>query len=106
MNKAKTLQELGIDEETYLSLVKEAAGQVVDFFSKADPLVSSQNHEELSKAAHFIKGSTGTLGMEDIYLISKDIELMCKEKKDFQTITSKIAELKVALDAFKKETGF
>ena len=43
--------------------------------------IASKNYDEISQAAHSIKGSSGNLKFDAMYELSKDMELSAKEKK-------------------------
>ena len=61
-------------------------------------LISTKNYEEGGKLSHLLKGISGTLGAEDLFNASKNLEDILKGKKEGNIEESK----KLLLDLFEK----
>lgn len=102
IDKQKALSELGITEDFYNELIQDFIAQAVPAVKNLDGALERENFDELAGIAHFIKGSAGNLRIEEIYLIAKDLEFCCKERKDKQVIEQGARGLKSAMEEFKK----
>ena len=105
LNKEKAMQSYGLDLETYTGLLADAIQQAVDFNQKLASFIASMNHEEIVKGAHFIKGSSAMLGMEEVSKIALDLEMAGKQKESAAPLQSKMAALQGAIDDVKKEAS-
>ena len=69
------------------------------FKIKINEALINLNHEEIRSIAHSIKGAAGSLQLNEIYLICKDLEQIAKEQNDKNIIeTYKIYIEKLILE--------
>lgn len=93
LDKQRAMQELGIPEDMYNELLQVFTEQTEGALENLREGLSNQNHEEIAKAAHFIKGSAGNLRIDEIHLISKDIEAAGKANMDIKIIEESVEQL-------------
>lgn len=102
-NKVKKIdniiEELDLDVETAQMLLDDFMEQWSGFKIKLNEALINLNHEEIQSIAHSIKGAAGSLQLNEIYLICKDLEQIAKEQSDKNIIeTYKIYIEKLILE--------
>ena len=103
LNKEKVVQNFGLDEASYQKLLLDTIGQVEDFERRLNTLLSAScDYEEIAKGAHFIKGSSSMLGMEEIAQFALELEEAAEGKQNVSVLKAKAAELNRALKEVKK----
>jgi HPt (histidine-containing phosphotransfer) domain-containing protein len=102
-NKVKKIdniiEELDLDVDTAQMLLDDFMDQWSGFKIKINEALINLNHEEIRSIAHSIKGAAGSLQLNEIYLICKDLEQIAKEQNDKNIIeTYKIYIEKLILE--------
>ncbi len=70
---------LGIDEEDFMELVELFVNTSLADVEKIKAGTADNNASDAAAASHSIKGAAGNLGFDDIYNLSKDMEMQAKE---------------------------
>ena len=97
-DKNKTITRLGLNEDTIDMLLDNFFLTLDSDVQKLQAAINSENSEEISKVAHYIKGASTNLGMEQASLILEDIENKSKNNQiDFD-----LKELKIIFDEIRK----
>ena len=98
-DKNKTIERLGLDEDTVDMLFDNFFLTLDSDLLKLQIAIDSKNGEDISKAAHYIKGACTNLGMDEASVILQEIETKSKEYEvDFD-----LKELKMIFDEIKKD---
>ena len=98
-DKNKTIERLGLDEDTVDMLFDNFFLTLDSDLLKLQIAIDSKNGEDISKAAHYIKGACTNLGMDEASVILQEIETKSKEDEvDFD-----LKELKMIFDEIKKD---
>ena len=100
-NKKKAIEELGISEELFDEIFKDFLDQCDEYIRTIEDSINSNNLEDLAKAAHKLKGSSGNLGLENIQQLARAIEIAAKEKKDIEIAKQEFIKLKEAVLAIR-----
>jgi HPt (histidine-containing phosphotransfer) domain-containing protein len=98
INKEDALARLDNDTELYKDLITMFFEDPQFFPEDLEKLIADQNYEEGGKLSHLLKGVSGTLGAEDLFNASKNLEDILKGKKEGNIEESKNA----LLDLFEK----
>ncbi len=98
-DKNKTIERLGLDEDTVDMLLDSFFLTLDSDLQKLQIAINSKNSEDISKAAHYIKGACTNLGMDEASLILQEIETKSKENEvDFD-----LKELIMIFNEMKKD---
>ncbi|MBP9490397.1 MAG: response regulator [Aliarcobacter sp.] len=80
-DKNKTIERLGLDEDTVDMLLDNFFLTLDSDLQKLQKAIDSKNSEEISKAAHYIKGASTNLGMDEATVILQNIETRALNKE-------------------------
>ena len=112
-SEEKTLQKNILDREVFEQLTKynnpEMIKQVyLDFLQECDQLIKkskiayeSKNLEDLSNSIHILKGNSGTLGANRIFLAAQTLELSGR-KGSLEEIPKQLNQLEEEIQSFKQ----
>jgi HPt (histidine-containing phosphotransfer) domain-containing protein len=81
MDFVKLSERLGLEKEEYLELISLFLQTGKSDVIKIDKALAEENAPDASKAAHSLKGSSGSLGLETISKHAKQIENLAKENR-------------------------
>ena len=98
-DKNKTIERLGLDEDTVDMLLDNFFLTLDSDLQKLQVAINSKNGEDISKAAHYIKGACTNLGMDEASVILQEIETKSKENE----VNFDLNELKMIFDEMKKD---
>ncbi len=98
-DKNKTIERLGLDEDTVDMLLDNFFLTLDNDLQKLQIAIDSKNSEDISKAAHYIKGACTNLGMDEASEILQEIETKSKENE----VNFDLKELKIIFDEMKKD---
>jgi HPt (histidine-containing phosphotransfer) domain-containing protein len=98
INKEDALARLDNDTELYKDLITMFFEDPQFLPEDLEKLIADKNYEEGGKLSHLLKGVSGTLGAEDLFNASKNLEDILKGKKEGNIEESKNA----LLDLFEK----
>ena len=98
INKEDALARLDNDTELYKDLITMFFEDPQFLPEDLEKLIADQNYEEGGKLSHLLKGVSGTLGAEDLFNASKNLEDILKGKKEGDIEEGKNA----LLDLFEK----
>lgn len=82
INKEDALARLDNDTELYKDLITMFFEDPQFLPEDLEKLIADQNYEEGGKLSHLLKGVSGTLGAEDLFNASKNLEDILKGKKE------------------------
>jgi CheY-like chemotaxis protein len=98
-DKNKTIERLGLDEDTVDMLLDNFFLTLDNDLQKLQVAIDSKNSEEISKAAHYIKGACTNLGMDEASVILHEIETKSKENE----VKFDLKELEIIFDEVRKD---
>lgn len=101
-DKTKALRELGIPEALYDELVKGFVSQSEGVVLDLEKALSEKDYVKVSRAAHFVKGASGNLRIEEIYVTAKELETVAKTGQDLEKIELQAKSLKSLIEELKK----
>jgi HPt (histidine-containing phosphotransfer) domain-containing protein len=81
MDYDKLSERLGLQKDEYLELLELFLETGKADVIKIDKALADNNASEASKAAHSLKGSSGSLGLKAISEYARDIEKYAKENQ-------------------------
>lgn len=79
MDFSQKARELEIDESLYVALLKTFEKHVADDLSAIDRALVGSDHDALYRAAHSIKGASGSLSLQVIYDAASQICTSARE---------------------------
>lgn len=82
LNKNEALARLDNDAELYKDLITMFFEDPQFKPEDLEKLIAENNLEEARKLSHLLKGVSGTLGAEDLFDASKNLEDILKGKKE------------------------
>jgi len=107
MNLKELGQNIGLEEEEFIEMLDlfiESGGADLD---RLEAAIKAGNAEKAHEASHSIKGSSGSLMLNEIFDLSKSIddivrtgtlegidEMVVKLRNDYETLKKEIAESK------------
>jgi len=95
INHDEMAQEIGLKAKHIPILIMSFLEESASILEKLNEAIVSKNYQEIKSQAHAIKGSAGNLHFNEVYEMSKEIELSAADAKvDF--------DYEVYLDAIKK----
>ena len=98
INKEDALARLDNDSELYKELIQMFFDDPQFKPEDLENLISTKNYEEGGKLSHLLKCISGTLGAEDLFNASKNLEDILKGKKEGNIEENKNA----VIDLFQK----
>ena len=96
LNIKDAMARLMGNKNLYLKLLDCFQKDYAQFDTQLVQLLEAGNYEEASIKVHSMKGMSGNLGAESLYEISRELEVLCKNK-------TALAELQPHLTAFSTE---
>ncbi|WP_324171608.1 Hpt domain-containing protein [Sulfurimonas sp.] len=95
INHDEMAQKIGLKAKHIPILVTSFLEESAAILEKLQTSIESTNYQDIKSQAHSIKGSAGNLHFNEVYEMSKEIELSASQaKKDF--------DYQAHLDAIKK----
>lgn len=82
INKEDALARLDNDTELYKDLISMFFDDPQFKPEDLEKFIEDKNYEEGGKLSHLLKGVSGTLGAEDLFNASKNLEDILKGKKE------------------------
>ena len=79
MNVKELSENLGLEEDEFLDLVKLFVGTSTSNLTDLEKALETGNIEEVVKASHSLKGAAGNLGFQEIYERAKLIETNARQ---------------------------
>lgn len=74
MNFKELGARLGLEEDEYRELIELFVESGSADFERLQEAVASNDHEQIARSAHTIKGAAGNLGLMDVHDVAKKIE--------------------------------
>ncbi len=103
LDKKSIAGVLGIDEDMLNELLQDFIAQTEGSLKKLDGAIDADNFDEIGKVAHFIKGASGNLRINQMYETARSMEIHAtKECKDKRAIMENAKALKVDLEELRK----
>lgn len=91
---------LGIDDDDFTELVELFVTTTFSDIAKIKKGLSDNNPADAAAASHSIKGASGNLGFDDIFALSRDMEMHAK-KGSLDNFEDYITELENKVNALK-----
>ena len=104
--KEKILQELGIPEAMYDSLVKEWHVQALHACSQLSAAIARNDYEAIASIAHTIKGAAANLRIRTIADIAGQLEQASRTQVDTTVLRVQTLELEGLLKDLLLHEGF
>lgn len=95
---------LGLSRKILIMILKTFVESIDDDLEKLSQAVADSNIEDIEKISHKIKGASANLKMENVYEVSKTMELAAREKTiiDYKTELSKLVlHINLIKDVYK-----
>ena len=93
----------GGNKELILEMISIFSTQVKEFSSEMEHLLANQQYELLGKLAHKAKSSVSIMGLNDLAVRLKDLELSAIQGKNKGSYASTIKDFKITTDEAVKE---
>ncbi|MDG1277377.1 MAG: response regulator [Algoriphagus sp.] len=92
-------------KETVKKVLNDFALELTKLVEKYHKVINSKNTSELAEIFHTLKGNSGTIGANSIYLIAIDLESFTKKKEwpEVEKLFSKLEKEKKLFENFIKE---
>lgn len=92
----------GVNEEVALRLLKALSNSIDESLNTLEPAIDKKDYDSISQTCHKIQGATGTLKLEWVYSLSKQMEQDAIENidRDYQRDLDTLREF---FDVFKRE---
>jgi CheY-like chemotaxis protein len=87
-------------KKTVLSILNDFIIEFTDLMKKTKLAVKSKNTSDLVEIFHTLKGNSGTIGANSIYLIAKDLEVFAK-KGDWPEVEKLFSKLEIEKKLFE-----
>ena len=88
--------ELGLDQDMYLEILKEALGMAQGDMKNLYQALSTEDYDQIKAIAHRLKGTFANLRCESLAVIMKNIDIMALNKQP-------VADIKPEVEKFDKE---
>ncbi len=95
-------ESLGLEEEEYIEMLEIFLESGETDMNKLEEAVAVNDTQKAHEASHSFKGSAGSLGLDRLFEISKDIDDKCR-KGEVDGVSNMFKELKQEFDAFSKK---
>jgi len=102
LDRKRALAELGIPEEMYNELLQDFVAETESALHNLFEAIQSGNRDDIASSAHFIKGSSGNLRIDDLYVLAKEIEFDARTNKDTAVMAQNASKLKASFEELKK----
>ena len=103
MNLEALAEEIGLEPEEYLEMLEIFLETGDTDLQRLEAAIVAANAEEAHEAAHSLKGSSGSLGLEDIFALARDIDDLAREGA-LADIGTAIDQLRLAFTLLTDET--
>lgn len=74
MNFKELGAKLGLEEDEYRELIELFVESGSADFERLQAAVAGDDHEQIARSAHTIKGAAGNLGLMDVHAVAREIE--------------------------------
>jgi len=91
---------LGIDDDDFIELVELFVTTTLSDIAKIQKGVDDNSPADAAAASHSIKGASGNLGFDDIFALSRDMEMQAKQGS-LEKFDQYIGDLEKMLDTIK-----
>ncbi|MEA1916069.1 MAG: ATP-binding protein [Campylobacterota bacterium] len=93
-NIQKSMGSLGLPEAIVKKLISKFVTSSKESLLNCEKALENMDYENIARAFHNIKGSSGTLFFNDIFELAKEMEANAKEQKDmnYKDVLNKIEE--------------
>lgn len=102
INKIKSIcDNLGLDVETAQMLLDDFMENWIDFKKDLLKAIEDKNYLEIKSISHSLKGASGSLQLNDVYLACKGLEYIAMEKaenEDISTYREIFNEIKIKIE--------
>jgi HPt (histidine-containing phosphotransfer) domain-containing protein len=98
----QVLQNMGIDRDFYMKLVKTFLSKVDADLEALKQGLESGNYETLVNHSHAIKSSTATLRLEPLRTLAEEIQQQA-ENRESTTLAEKLEELHIQVSTLREE---
>ena len=79
MNFSELAENIGLEEDEFLELVKLFVKTTASDLNKLQSAIDERNLKEVIEAAHSVKGASGNLGFQEMYDLAKGIEMNARK---------------------------
>ena len=90
---------LPTDDADFCEIIAEFEARLREKTTAMREALAEQNYEELSRLAHWLKGSGGTAGFHDFTDLAKELEVLTREPASDQQIRGMLAEIEAIRDS-------
>ena len=91
-NIEQTMKQLNLDKETSLMLLENFFLTVKADINELEQIIETQDYESVFKQAHYIKGSSLNLGLNEVAQLLETIEEQAKNQEDSTTTLQALKE--------------
>lgn len=98
MNLGFLTQQIGIDQEAVIELLKIYQSEITEELQQAQILFDRQDWHNLQRTIHNIKGVSANLYLENMLNISADIDVKLKAQ-DYENVSLYMSDLVNMFDA-------
>ncbi len=91
--------KIGINSKHIPILVKSFVQESMGLLQQLEAAVLSKNYNEIASIAHSIKGSSGNLKFDEMYLLAREMELSAKGNKEEFPYKDACESIKKAIDS-------
>lgn len=91
--------KIGLNVKHIPILVQSFTSESKTILDALSLAISKKDYEEMSGAAHSIKGSAGNLKFVEMYELAKEMELSAKDKKEDYPYSEACESLKKAVES-------
>jgi HPt (histidine-containing phosphotransfer) domain-containing protein len=79
MNFSELAENIGLEEDEFLELVKLFVTTTASDLNKLQSAIDERNMKEVIEVAHSIKGASGNLGFQEMYDLTQGIEMNARK---------------------------
>ena len=91
--------KIGLNVKHIPILVQSFQEESQGLIEQLESAIADMNYKEISNVAHSIKGSSGNLKFNEMYELSKDVELSAKDEKDDFPYAQACESIKIAINS-------
>lgn len=102
MDFDKKCQELNIPKAVYMRILQKAIAQSSQDMTELENAGASHDIEKVKAISHRMKGDFGNLRMDEIALVSRQINELAKQGQISDQILTLIRKLKIDLEGLQK----
>lgn len=104
MDVKKLAENLGLEEDEYLELVRLLIQTSRADMSGVESAITDRDSDRAAQRFHSIKGAAGNLGLMEIYELAKNGEHMARDNA-LNQLNDVIQEMKTRLDSLAATAG-